>query len=120
MESEFEENGQGGNVIILTEEAEAKLRDLLEKEERDDLMLRVGVQPGGCSGLIYQMYFDTREIEGDQVQEYAGGVRVIIDRMSAPYIQGSKLDFVDALTGAGFTLDNPNVQSTCSCGQSFA
>ena len=105
--------------IILTAEAAAKVKSLLEQEGRDDLALRVAVQPGGCSGLRYQLYFDDRSLDGDVVAEF-DGVNVVTDRMSAPYLAGASVDFVDTIEKQGFTIDNPNAGSSCACGDSFS
>ena len=104
--------------IIITEAAAAKVAALLAQEGRDDLRLRVAVQPGGCSGLRYQLYFDDRALDGDVVSEF-GGVKVVTDRMSAPYLVGAKVDFVDTIEKQGFTIDNPNATGSCACGESF-
>ena len=104
--------------IILTDAAAVKVRNLLDQEGRDDLRLRIAVQPGGCSGLRYQLYFDERQIDGDVVSEY-GGVQVVTDRMSAPYLGGATIDFVDSIEKQGFTIDNPNATGSCACGDSF-
>ena len=104
--------------IILTDVASAKVSSLLAQEGRDDLKLRIAVQPGGCSGLRYQLYFDEREIDGDIVSEF-GGVQVVTDRMSAPYLMGATIDFVDTIEKQGFTIDNPNATGSCACGDSF-
>ncbi|QGN33354.1 iron-sulfur cluster assembly accessory protein [Microlunatus sp. Gsoil 973] len=104
--------------IILTDEAAAKVKALLDSEGRDDLALRVAVQPGGCSGLRYQLFFDERSLEGDVVKTF-GGVNVVTDRMSAPYLLGATIDFVDSIEKQGFTIDNPNATSSCACGDSF-
>jgi iron-sulfur cluster assembly accessory protein len=104
--------------IILTEEAASKVKALLDGEGRDDLALRVAVQPGGCSGLRYQLFFDERSLDGDVVKTY-GGVNVVTDRMSAPYLTGATIDFVDTIEKQGFTIDNPNAGSSCACGDSF-
>src|SRR5215204_4219222 len=92
--------------VVLTDVAATKVKSLLEQEGRDDLRLRVGVQPGGCSGLIYQLYFD--------------GVEVVVDRMSSPYLEGATIDFADTIEKQGFTIDNPNAGSSCACGDSFS
>ena len=105
--------------VVLTEVAADKVRSLLEQEGRDDLRLRIGVQPGGCSGLIYQLYFDERSLDGDIVQDY-DGVEVVVDRMSAPYLDGATIDFADSIEKQGFTIDNPNAGSSCACGDSFS
>ncbi|WP_017576841.1 HesB/IscA family protein [Nocardiopsis kunsanensis] len=104
--------------IILTDEAAGKVKGLLEQEGRDDLRLRVAVQPGGCSGLRYQLYFDERELDGDVVADF-GGVEVVTDRMSSPYLIGATIDFVDSIEKQGFTIDNPNATGSCACGDSF-
>ena len=82
--------------VVLTDVAVSKVRSLLEAEGRTDLSLRIAVQPGGCSGLRYQLYFDDRELDGDVATEY-GDVKVVTDRMSAPYLGGASIDFVDTL-----------------------
>jgi iron-sulfur cluster assembly accessory protein len=104
--------------IILTDEAAAKVKALLEGEGREDLALRVAVQPGGCSGLRYQLFFDERSFDGDIVKVF-GGVDVVTDRMSAPYLMGATIDFVDTIEKQGFTIDNPNATGSCACGDSF-
>ena len=104
--------------IVLTDVAAAKVKSLLETEGRDDLALRVAVQPGGCSGLRYQLFFDERQLDGDVVKGY-NGVNVVTDRMSAPYLAGATIDFVDTIEKQGFTIDNPNAQGSCACGDSF-
>ena len=104
--------------IILTEVAADKVRSLLDAEGRDDLALRVAVQPGGCSGLRYQLFFDDRSLDGDVTAEFAG-VTLAVDRMSAPYVQGATIDFVDTIEKQGFTIDNPNAGGSCACGDSF-
>src|SRR5690242_5041563 len=107
---------QGG--IVLTEAAATKVKNPLDQEGREDLSLRVAVQPGGCSGLRYQLFFDERSLDGDVVKDY-GGVHVVTDRMSAPYLSGATIDFVDTIEKQGFTIDNPNAQGSCACGDSF-
>ena len=104
--------------MVLTDTAATKVAALLEQEGRDDLALRVAVQPGGCSGLRYQLFFDERSLDGDIVKEF-GGVGVVIDRMSAPYLGGATIDFVDTIEKQGFTIDNPNATGSCACGDSF-
>ena len=104
--------------VILTEAAAVKVGSLLEQEGRDDLRLRIAVQPGGCSGLRYQLYFDERETDGDIVSDF-GNVQVVTDKMSAPYLMGATIDFVDTIEKQGFTIDNPNASGSCACGDSF-
>lgn len=105
--------------VVLTDVAAGKVKSLLEQEGRDDLRLRIGVQPGGCSGLIYQLYFDERSLDGDLVKDF-DGVAVVVDRMSAPYLSGATIDFADTIEKQGFTIDNPNAGSSCACGDSFS
>ncbi|MGF3055039.1 HesB/IscA family protein [Microbacterium sp. YY-01] len=104
--------------VNLTEAAVAKVKSLLEQEGRDDLRLRIAVQPGGCSGLIYQLYFDERYLEGDETVDFEG-VEVIVDEMSVPYLDGAAIDFKDTISEQGFTIDNPQAAGSCACGDSF-
>ena len=104
--------------IVLTDVAATKVAALLTQEGRDDLSLRVAVQPGGCSGLRYQLYFDDRTLDGDTITEF-GGVKVVTDKMSTPYLTGAAIDFVDTIEKQGFTIDNPNAEGSCACDDSF-
>lgn len=104
--------------VALTPAASSKVKSLLDQEGRDDLRLRASVQPGGCSGLIYQLYFDERFLDGDAVAEF-DGVEVIVDKMSVPYLEGATIDFADTIEQQGFTIDNPNASGSCACGDSF-
>jgi iron-sulfur cluster assembly accessory protein len=108
----------GTHGAVLSEEAAAKAKALLDQEGRDDLALRIAVQPGGCAGLKYNLFFDDRVLDGDLTAEF-GGVTLTVDRMSAPYIQGATIDFVDTIEKQGFTIDNPNATGSCACGDSF-
>ncbi|MBC7679277.1 MAG: iron-sulfur cluster assembly accessory protein, partial [Pseudorhodobacter sp.] len=82
--------------------------------------LRVAVQPGGCSRLPYQLFFAERSLDRDAGQGYADGtVKVVVDRMSVPYLAGATIDFVDTIEKQGFTIDNPNAGGSCACGESF-
>jgi iron-sulfur cluster assembly accessory protein len=112
------QQAQQVQTIQLSTAAAAKVKELLEQEGQPDVVLRVAVQPGGCSGLRYQMYLDDKFAETDMVSEQHG-VRVAVDRMSAPYLKEAKVDFVDTLEASGFTIDNPAAQSSCACGHSF-
>ena len=107
------------NGVTLTEQAQGKVRTLIEAEGRDDLRLRVAVQPGGCSGLIYQLYFDEQLAEDDVIKDF-DGVEVVIDKMSVPYLDGASIDFEDTIQKQGFTIDNPNAAGSCACGDSFS
>ena len=104
--------------VELTDAAAIKARTLLEQEGRDDMHLRIAVQPGGCAGLRYQLFFDDRSLDGDLFRDFQG-LRVGVDRMSAPYLQGAVIDFVDTIEKQGFTIDNPNAGGSCACGDSF-
>ncbi len=105
--------------VGLTDAAALKVKSLLEQEGRDDLRLRIAVQPGGCSGLIYQLYFDERSLDGDATHEFGDGVEVVVDKMSIPYLDGASIDFEDTIQKQGFTIDNPNASGSCACGDSF-
>jgi iron-sulfur cluster assembly accessory protein len=105
--------------VILTENAALKVKTLLEQEGRDDLALRIAVQPGGCSGLRYQLFFDERQLDGDERTDW-GGFDLVVDRMSLPYLGGASIDFVDTIEKQGFTIDNPNATGSCACGDSFS
>jgi iron-sulfur cluster assembly accessory protein len=104
--------------VTLSDAAAAKAKALLDQEGRDDLALRIAVQPGGCAGLRYNLFFDDRTLDGDLNVEF-GGVSLTVDRMSAPYVQGATIDFVDTIEKQGFTIDNPNAAGSCACGDSF-
>ena len=104
--------------INVSDAAASKVKSLLTQEGRDDLQLRIAVQPGGCSGLRYQLFFDERTLDGDIVTDF-DGVSVVVDRMSVPYLNGATIDFVDTIEKQGFTIDNPNAGGSCACGDSF-
>jgi iron-sulfur cluster assembly accessory protein len=105
-------------MITLTENAAGKVKELLEEEGRDDIALRVAVSPGGCSGLRYAMYLDDQVSDKDQEAEQFG-VKLVMDKMSVPYLSEAKIDFVDTLEQSGFTIDNPAATGGCACGNSF-
>ena len=105
-------------MITLTENAAGKVKELLAQEGRNDIALRVAVQPGGCSGLRYAMYLDDQVSEKDQAEEQFG-VRLVMDKMSVPYLSQATIDFVDTLEQSGFTIDNPAASGGCACGNSF-
>ena len=106
-------------MIALTDNTASKVAELISAEGEEGLALRVAVRPGGCSGFSYEMYFDTDVASDDVVQEQ-GGVRVVVDPSSAQLLTGATLDYKDGLQQAGFSIDNPNAQRTCGCGQSFS
>ena len=105
-------------LVTLTEGAATKIKELMAEEPEGEAgVLRIAVQGGGCSGFEYALGFDTGAQEGDlEVEAY--GVPVVVDPLSAPYIQGTEIDFVEGLQG-GFAINNPNVTSSCGCGHSF-
>jgi len=105
-------------MIQLSQAAAGKVQELLVQEGQTDIALRVAVQPGGCSGLRYSMYLDDQLSEKDVAEEQFG-VRIVVDKMSAPYLTQATIDFVDSLEASGFTIDNPAAQSSCACGHSF-
>lgn len=104
--------------VTLTPAAAAKAKVLLEREQRDDLRLRLVVKAGGCSGFRYDLFFDERDNEGDAIVEF-DGVQVVIDKKSAPYLDGAEIDYEDSIQASGFQINNPNAQNTCACGDSF-
>jgi iron-sulfur cluster assembly protein/iron-sulfur cluster insertion protein len=106
-------------VFTLTDAASDKVKSLIAAEGNPDLVLRVAVRPGGCSGLSYEMFFDT-DVADDDVKVEQGGVTVAIDTASAPHLGGASLDYQDGLQGAGFSINNPNAERSCGCGQSFS
>ncbi|HHY07644.1 MAG: iron-sulfur cluster assembly accessory protein [Lawsonella sp.] len=105
-------------AVTMTDAAAAKAKALIDAEGRDDLVLRIAVSPGGCAGLRYQLFFDDQELDGDLKNEY-GGVVLAVDRLSLPYLAGATIDYADSIEKQGFTIDNPNAQGACACGDSF-
>lgn len=106
-------------MIALTDNASSKVKDLIEAEGNPALALRVAVRPGGCSGFSYEMFFDT-DIAADDLSADFAGVKVVVDPSSAQLLEGAVLDYKDGLQEAGFSINNPNAQRTCGCGQSFS
>ena len=106
-------------TITLSDTAIEKVGELLAQEGNDELALRVAVRPGGCSGYSYEMFFDS-EFADDDIQTEFGAVKVVVDPASAPLLTGATLDYKDGLQGAGFSINNPNAQRSCGCGQSFS
>lgn len=105
-------------MIPVTEQAGAKIRDLLAEQEDAELCLRIFVDKGGCEAYSYGMAFDQGPAEGDRVIE-AHGVRVLLDSLAARLLDGAQVDPVNTVTGQGFAVRNPNAVSTCGCGHSF-
>lgn len=106
-------------MITVTDAAATKVKELLDQENDASLALRVAVRPGGCSGFSYEMFFDGESDVSDQTVKF-GGVTVVVDPTSAQLLQGATLDYKDGLQQTGFSIDNPNAQRTCGCGQSFS
>lgn len=107
------------NILIISDDAVAKLKLLIADEGNEELKLRVFVTGGGCSGFQYGFTFDEFAAEDDAVVEREG-VAVLLDSLSYSYLAGSKIDFVENLEGARFTVENPNADTTCGCGSSFS
>ena len=105
-------------LITVTEAAAEKIRELLSEEGKLESGLRVFVQGGGCSGFQYGLMIEESGGVADQLFE-SNGVRLFVDPVSISYLKGAEVDFVDTITGGGFTIKNPNATSTCGCGQSF-
>ena len=106
-------------LINVTEAAASKIRELLSEEGKTESGLRVFVQGGGCSGFQYGLMIEESGGGGDQQFE-SNGVRLFVDPVSVSYLRGAEVDFVDTITGGGFTIKNPQATSTCGCGQSFS
>jgi iron-sulfur cluster assembly accessory protein len=112
-------------TISMTDHAASKVLELLEREISSapdehagkEYSLRVAVQPGGCAGLRYALYFDDRRLDDDIVETFHG-VEVRTDKMSAPYLRGAEIDYVDTLQQSGFAINNPNAKGSCACGDS--
>ena len=114
------ETDVAASPVDLTDSAADKVRELMSREEdANAIALRIAVQPGGCAGMRYALYFDDRDLENDLNLDVKG-VSVRVDKMSSPYLRGTTIDWVDSLQGAGFSIDNPNAQSACACGDSFS
>lgn len=105
-------------MVTLTRAASEKLRELMEQEHREAQSLRLAITRGGCSGFSYRLGFDDGPRDGDLVSEQ-DGIRIVIDPMSARFLQGVEVDYVESLLGGGFAIRNPQAVRTCGCGQSF-
>ena len=105
--------------LQFTDAAASKVRNLIEEEGNEGLMLRVFISGGGCSGFQYGFTFDENLAEGDTVVE-RGGVKLLIDPMSIQYLMGAEIDYTEGLEGAQFVIRNPNATTTCGCGSSFS
>lgn len=113
------ESTVGINVVTITDAAAQKVAELLTIEGNPELALRIAVRPGGCSGYSYEMFFDS-EFAHDDLKSTNGAVAVVVDPESATLLRGATLDYKDGLQGAGFSINNPNAQRSCGCGQSFS
>jgi iron-sulfur cluster assembly accessory protein len=105
-------------IVTLTAAATTKVRELAAQEASSDVALRLEVQPGGCAGFRYGLFFDDEVAPGDIVEE-TDGVKVVCDPMSAAYLKGVVIDWAESLERSGFVIENPNAQSSCACGDSF-
>lgn len=117
MQAALSTTEKSSALVTLTPKAAAKIRDLLAAKNRSDLALRIYITAGGCSGFSYGMAWDAPAEDDHRVEH--DGVHVIVDPMSAPYLEGAEVDFSDQLMGGGFVIRNPNAASTCGCGHSF-
>jgi iron-sulfur cluster assembly accessory protein len=106
------------HIFTLTSRAAAKVRELAAQEGTPDAALRLEVQPGGCAGFRYGLFFDTDIVATDLVDEIEG-VKIVSDPMSAPYLNGVVIDWAEGLNKSGFVIENPSAQSSCACGESF-
>ena len=105
-------------MISLSQGAVSEIKRLMQKENKTDVGLRVGVRAGGCSGMSYMLGFDAPKAE-DVVEDHEG-IKILVDPKSAGYLNGMELDYVDGLQGKGFTFKNPNATRSCGCGESFS
>lgn len=106
------------DVVTLTEAAAFQIKDMMKENEMEDAYIRVSIQGGGCSGLSYGIGFAHEVEEGDEQLEQHG-IKILVDKESAPLLKGTKIDYKQSLMGGGFTIDNPNAIATCGCGSSF-
>jgi iron-sulfur cluster insertion protein len=106
-------------MLALTEKAAEKVREIAKAESLEGQGLRVQVKGGGCSGFQYDLYFDEKPTEMDEVIEIQG-VQIFMDPLSMQYLEGTQIDYVEGLHGAGFKFENPNVKGSCGCGSSFS
>lgn len=119
MTTETETIDTNVNPLIFTDSAATKVRELIDEEGNDALMLRVFISGGGCSGFQYGFTFDENISEGDAIIENEG-VKLLIDPMSIQYLMGAEIDYTEGLEGAQFVIRNPNAATTCGCGSSFS
>jgi iron-sulfur cluster assembly accessory protein len=105
--------------IEVTPSAVEQVRKIMDRDGKPDQALRLYVQGGGCSGLTYGMTIDRTET-GDEIAYEEEGLKVVVDRASAPLLEGLKVDYLLGLEASGFKIVNPNAKQTCSCGKSFS
>ena len=117
METQIETNSD--SPLIFSEAAASKVKELIKEEGNSDLMLRVFVSGGGCSGFQYGFTFDEELQDGDTVVENEG-VKLLVDPMSFQYLSGAEIDYSEGMQGAQFVIRNPNASTTCGCGSSFS
>ncbi|MBB78806.1 MAG: iron-sulfur cluster assembly accessory protein [Crocinitomicaceae bacterium] len=106
-------------MIIVTESAKKEALRLMKDDDRSNLFIRVGVEGGGCSGLMYKLDFDNKESENDKVFEN-NNIKIVVEKKSYLYLVGTTLDYSGGLNGKGFVFINPNADRTCGCGESFS
>ena len=108
-------------IVSLSDRAADKVQEFLSEQDEsvEDVALRVAVQAGGCAGMQYALFFDDRKLEGDIVTEQHG-VTLRVDKHSAMYLRGATVDWKESLEASGFSIENPNAQSACACGDSFS
>ena len=106
-------------MITLTDKAAAKVKEIAEAENLLGQGLRLQVKGGGCSGFQYDLYFDEKATDMDQVFD-SHGIQLFVDPLSSQYLENTQIDYVESLSGAGFKFENPNVKGTCGCGSSFS
>jgi len=106
-------------MITITENAAAKVKEIAKTEQLEGQGLRLRVMGGGCSGFTYDLYFEEKAGETDETFE-SNGIQLFVDPLSAQYLEGTEIDYVETLSGAGFKFNNPNVKGTCGCGSSFS
>ena len=106
-------------MITLTDKAAEKVKEIAEADGLNGQGLRLQVKGGGCSGFQYDLYFDEKAGDMDQIIE-SHGIQLFVDPLSVQYLEETEIDYVEGLHGAGFKFNNPQVKGTCGCGSSFS
>ena len=106
-------------LITVTEAAAAELQRAMEAQDKQDMALRIAVLPGGCAGMQYGLSLDSEEQPGDE-EFVSGGIRLVVGRQDLPLLAGTRIDFVQTVSGSGFKVENPNASESCGCGSSFS